>query len=225
MPKYVRDLLASWWVGRSRSKIKELWNSIPHCVFRCIWWERNSRSFEGKERHLLNGWFFVPCWNGQMPWAWHLFPLFFIFWIIVLCNSFELCPQHTSCVLGHFSFFWCNKMFYYLKKKSLLLIKKIIIRNYKQFKILISSQFSMYVQFWKVWILEMTLFKCCCLDMRVGLLGQPRQSLWDRGRGFLWMLLLSSPSPSMSLVSYALHLSMEKMTGYMLQIFSLKCGS
>jgi hypothetical protein len=53
MPKDNRDLLASWWVGRGRSKIKELWNSVPHCVFWCIWWERNSRSFEGKERHLL----------------------------------------------------------------------------------------------------------------------------------------------------------------------------
>ena len=26
---------------------------VPPCVFWCIWWERNSRSFEGKERTLL----------------------------------------------------------------------------------------------------------------------------------------------------------------------------
>jgi hypothetical protein len=54
MPKEVRDLLACWWAGRARLKIKELWNSIPHCLFWCIWWERNSRTFEGKERNLLD---------------------------------------------------------------------------------------------------------------------------------------------------------------------------
>ena len=54
MPIDVRDLLACWWAGRGRSKIKELWNSVPHCVFWCIWWERNSRSFEGNERNLLD---------------------------------------------------------------------------------------------------------------------------------------------------------------------------
>ena len=53
MLRDVRDLLACWWVGRGRSKIKELWNLIPHGVFWCIWWERNSRSFEGKERNMM----------------------------------------------------------------------------------------------------------------------------------------------------------------------------
>uniref|UniRef100_A0A2N9EFE5 Reverse transcriptase domain-containing protein n=1 Tax=Fagus sylvatica TaxID=28930 RepID=A0A2N9EFE5_FAGSY len=53
MPRDVRDLLACWWAGRGRSKIKELWNLIPHGVFWCIWWERNSRSFEGKERNMM----------------------------------------------------------------------------------------------------------------------------------------------------------------------------
>jgi hypothetical protein len=54
MPKDVRDLLACWWEGRGRSKIKVLWHLVPHCVFWCIWWERNSRSFEGKERNLVD---------------------------------------------------------------------------------------------------------------------------------------------------------------------------
>ena len=54
MPKEVRGLLACWWIGRGNLKIKELWNSIPRCVFWCIWRERNSRTFEDKERNLLD---------------------------------------------------------------------------------------------------------------------------------------------------------------------------
>ena len=92
MPKDVRDLLACWWDGKGSSKIKELWNSVPHCVFWCIWCERNSRRAKKETSWILNGLFFTPWWNGQMPQAWHLFPLFLIFWIIVFCNSFELCP-------------------------------------------------------------------------------------------------------------------------------------
>uniref|UniRef100_A0A2N9EVM2 Reverse transcriptase zinc-binding domain-containing protein n=1 Tax=Fagus sylvatica TaxID=28930 RepID=A0A2N9EVM2_FAGSY len=30
MPRDVRELIACWWTGRGRSKIKELWNLIPH---------------------------------------------------------------------------------------------------------------------------------------------------------------------------------------------------
>ena len=45
-----------WLVGGldvGSPRIKKLWNSIPHCFFWCLWWERNSRCFEGKERHIL----------------------------------------------------------------------------------------------------------------------------------------------------------------------------
>ena len=67
MPQGVMDLLDCWRVGSGRSKIKELWSSIPHCVFWCIWWERNSRSFEGKERHWLElKWFIL---RTLMDWS------------------------------------------------------------------------------------------------------------------------------------------------------------
>ncbi len=67
MPRGVMNLLDCWRVGSGRSKIKELWSSIPHCVFWCIWWERNSRSFEGKERHWLElKWFIL---RTLMDWS------------------------------------------------------------------------------------------------------------------------------------------------------------
>ena len=30
----------------------DLWKNVPHCVLWCIWLERNSRCFEGKERSI-----------------------------------------------------------------------------------------------------------------------------------------------------------------------------
>ena len=47
------DLLACWGNGCRSARIRKLWDMIPLCVFWCIWWERNSRSFEGEERNLL----------------------------------------------------------------------------------------------------------------------------------------------------------------------------
>ena len=53
-----------------------------------------SRSFEGQERHLVElKWLFL---HTLMEWSnasgLSLSHLFLTFWIIVLCNSFELCP-------------------------------------------------------------------------------------------------------------------------------------
>jgi hypothetical protein len=51
MPRRVIDLLACWWSsGRSRSAV--VWKMAPICIFWCLWWERNNRSFEDLERTL-----------------------------------------------------------------------------------------------------------------------------------------------------------------------------
>ena len=60
MPKGVLELLACWREGRGKSKIQDLWNSIPHGIFWVLWWERNSRAFEGKESGVLElKWFLI----------------------------------------------------------------------------------------------------------------------------------------------------------------------
>jgi len=51
MPRRVINLLACWWSsGRSRSAA--VWKMAPICIFWCLWWERNNRSFEDLERSL-----------------------------------------------------------------------------------------------------------------------------------------------------------------------------
>jgi hypothetical protein len=60
MPKGVMELLACWRVGRGKSQIQALWNSIPHGICWVLWWERNSRAFESKERSVLElQWFLL----------------------------------------------------------------------------------------------------------------------------------------------------------------------
>uniref|UniRef100_A0A2N9IWR4 CHD3-type chromatin-remodeling factor PICKLE n=1 Tax=Fagus sylvatica TaxID=28930 RepID=A0A2N9IWR4_FAGSY len=53
MPKGVVDLLSCWGSGCRRAMIRQTWDLIPHCIFWCIWRERNTRTFEGVERNLL----------------------------------------------------------------------------------------------------------------------------------------------------------------------------
>ena len=54
MPKGVIDLLAC---GQGRFGLHqniEIWKANTHCLMWCIWQERNSRSFEGCERTILD---------------------------------------------------------------------------------------------------------------------------------------------------------------------------
>uniref|UniRef100_A0A2N9FVI8 Uncharacterized protein n=1 Tax=Fagus sylvatica TaxID=28930 RepID=A0A2N9FVI8_FAGSY len=35
------------------SWIRKVWDMVPLCIFWCLWWERNTRCFEGMERNVL----------------------------------------------------------------------------------------------------------------------------------------------------------------------------
>ena len=49
MPRTVRDLITCWPGALGRRRHAEIWKIIPHCLMWCLWWERNLRTFEGKE--------------------------------------------------------------------------------------------------------------------------------------------------------------------------------
>jgi hypothetical protein len=53
MPSGVLDLLSCWRDSCHSVRIWKLWDMVPLCVFWCLWWERNARSFEGTERNLI----------------------------------------------------------------------------------------------------------------------------------------------------------------------------
>jgi hypothetical protein len=51
LSRRVIDLLGCWWSsGISMSVV--VWKMAPICIFWCLWWERNNRSFEYLERTL-----------------------------------------------------------------------------------------------------------------------------------------------------------------------------
>ena len=53
MPCGVMDLLSCWGHSCCNVRIRKIWDMIPSCLFWCLWRERNSRSFEGKENNLM----------------------------------------------------------------------------------------------------------------------------------------------------------------------------
>jgi hypothetical protein len=51
MPNDVKDLFACWWLG-GNSWSAVIWKMLPLCIMRCLWRERNDRSFKNLERTL-----------------------------------------------------------------------------------------------------------------------------------------------------------------------------
>ena len=53
MPQKVIELFESWQGKFGRHRHIELWRIVPNCLLWCIWREKNTRSFEGCERSML----------------------------------------------------------------------------------------------------------------------------------------------------------------------------
>uniref|UniRef100_A0A2N9G315 Lon N-terminal domain-containing protein n=1 Tax=Fagus sylvatica TaxID=28930 RepID=A0A2N9G315_FAGSY len=54
MPKQIVDVLASWKGRLGRHKNRHVWEAVPHCVMWRLWRERNARTFEDRERNILD---------------------------------------------------------------------------------------------------------------------------------------------------------------------------
>ena len=53
MLQRVFDLFTSWQVKFSRHHNIALWRIVPYCIMWCLWWECNTRSFEGCEQSIF----------------------------------------------------------------------------------------------------------------------------------------------------------------------------
>jgi hypothetical protein len=49
MPRTVLDLFSSWQGPFGRRRNTVVWRVVPHCVFWCLWRERNAHHFEDTE--------------------------------------------------------------------------------------------------------------------------------------------------------------------------------
>jgi hypothetical protein len=54
MPKRIVDVFASWKGRLGRHKNRQIWEAVPHCVMWSLWRERNARTFEDRERNILD---------------------------------------------------------------------------------------------------------------------------------------------------------------------------
>jgi hypothetical protein len=53
MLRTVLDLLSCWQGSSGSSRTSMVWRVVPHCVFWCVWRERNARHFEDTETSIL----------------------------------------------------------------------------------------------------------------------------------------------------------------------------
>ena len=71
MPYKVSEVLASWPGKFGRHQNIGLWRFVPHCLFWCLWRERNARYFEDCKRSILDIKFFFFCtlleWSLVLP--------------------------------------------------------------------------------------------------------------------------------------------------------------
>lgn len=53
MPQNVRTLLNSWKHQKTHEALKQIWRTIPLCIFWTIWLERNRACFDGQKDHIF----------------------------------------------------------------------------------------------------------------------------------------------------------------------------
>ena len=86
MPHGVSDLFLRWQGSFSGHWSIDLWRVVPHCVLWCIWRERNSRCFEGKEQSISK--FKSLLLHTLIEWSssFNLFPCSNFLEMLDLCN-------------------------------------------------------------------------------------------------------------------------------------------
>ena len=91
MPHGVSDLFLSWQGSFGGYQSIDLWRAVPHCVLWCIWRERNSRWFEGKERSISE--FKSLLLHTLLEWSssFNLFPCSNFLEMLDLCNLCVWC--------------------------------------------------------------------------------------------------------------------------------------
>ena len=89
MPSSVMTMLESWKGALSSHRFKEMWVAAPACLMRCLWKEKNRRTYEGKALTLPN----LKFWFLKTLYEWgskslFLFFFFFLFFLFFLSNKF-----------------------------------------------------------------------------------------------------------------------------------------
>ena len=122
MPQRVADLLDCWSCNFRQHRNIVVWRIVPHCLMWCIWRERNSRSFEDRERAILEfkSFFF----STLLEWCLVL-PSFSCISLSRLLEHFTLFSW-CFCLFSTFTMYWLcffNLLLSYLYKKKKKKIK------------------------------------------------------------------------------------------------------
>ena len=116
MPHGVFDLFSSWQGSFGGHRSIDLWRAVPHCVLWCIWRERNSRCFEGKDRSISEIKSLLL--HTLLEWSssFNLFPCSNLLEMLDLCNFCVWCTVfhvHPRC-----TWLLINTIPLFIKKKS-----------------------------------------------------------------------------------------------------------